>query len=100
MVLRSSSVFALTPKIFSIEHLPDEIFLFYHQVDAPLSDIKFVVCDYTIEIFFEDVKELLGIDYYQLMISQGLLRYWSLCWIAFSFLVKHHYELQERRYGV
>jgi len=39
-----------------------------------------------IEVFFEDMKELLGIDQYQIMTSTGLLRYWTLCWIAFSFL--------------
>jgi SRSO17 transposase len=39
-----------------------------------------------IEVFFEDNKELFGIDQYQIMTSDGLLRYWTLCWIAFSFL--------------
>ncbi|GHO64105.1 hypothetical protein KSC_029970 [Ktedonobacter sp. SOSP1-52] len=47
-----------------------------------------------IEVFFEDVKELLGIDHYQLMSAQGLQRYWSLCWIAFSFLEEHRGWLQ------
>lgn len=47
-----------------------------------------------IEVFFEDVKELLGIDQYQLMSADGLLRYWSLCWIAFSFLEEHRSSLQ------
>jgi hypothetical protein len=47
-----------------------------------------------IKVFFEDVKELLGIDHYQLMSAQGLLRYWSLCWIAFSFLEEHRVWLQ------
>lgn len=47
-----------------------------------------------IEVFFEDVKELLGIDHYQLMSAQGLQRYWSLCWIAFSFLEEHRVWLQ------
>lgn len=47
-----------------------------------------------IEVFFEDVKELLGVDRYQLMSADGLLRYWSLCWIAFSFLEEHRCSLQ------
>ena len=47
-----------------------------------------------IEVFFEDVKELLGIDQYQLMSAEGLQRYWSLCWIAFSFLEEHRGSLQ------
>jgi hypothetical protein len=50
-----------------------------------------------IEIFFEDMKELLGIDQYQIMTSTGLLRYWTLCWIAFSFLEKIRYNLKQNK---
>jgi DDE superfamily endonuclease len=55
-----------------------------------------------IEVFFEDMKELLGIDQYQLMTATALLRYWTLCWIAFSFLeeirhdLKHNQDNQEQ----
>ena len=55
-----------------------------------------------IEVFFEDMKELFGIDQYQLMTTTSLLRYWTLCWIAFSFLeeirhdLKHHKDNQEQ----
>jgi hypothetical protein len=48
-----------------------------------------------IEIFFEDMKELLGIDQYQIMTTTGLLRYWTLCWIAFSFLEEIRYDLKQ-----
>ena len=47
-----------------------------------------------IEVFFEDMKELLGIDQYQLMTTTALLRYWTLCWIAFSFLEEIRHELK------
>ncbi len=30
-----------------------------------------------IEVFFEDMKELFGIDQYQLMTTTALLRYWT-----------------------
>ncbi|GHO49767.1 hypothetical protein KSX_79300 [Ktedonospora formicarum] len=56
-----------------------------------------ISCRWDIEVFFEDVKELLGIDHYQLMSAQGLQRYWSLCWIAFSFLEEHRGSLQTQR---
>jgi SRSO17 transposase len=49
-----------------------------------------------IEVFFEDAKELLGIDQYQLMSADGLLRSWSLCWIVYSFLEEHRAALQRR----
>ncbi|HMC98700.1 MAG TPA: hypothetical protein VKH37_01055, partial [Ferruginibacter sp.] len=52
-----------------------------------------------IEVFFEDMKELLGIDQYQLMTSTGLLRYWTLCWIAFSFLEKIRNDLKQMKNG-
>lgn len=52
-----------------------------------------------IEVFFEDMKKLLGIDQYQLMTSTGLLRYWTLCWIAFSFLEKIRNDLKQMKNG-
>ena len=48
-----------------------------------------------IEVFFEDMKELLGIDQYQIMTSTALLRYWTLCWIAYSFLEDIRNDLKQ-----
>jgi len=48
-----------------------------------------------IEVFFEDMKELFGIDQYQIMTTTGLLRYWTLCWIAFSFLEEVRYDIKQ-----
>lgn len=48
------------------------------------------------------MKELLSIDQYQIMTSTALLRYWTLCWIAFSFLeeiqndLKHNKDREEQ----
>jgi SRSO17 transposase len=50
-----------------------------------------------IEVFFSDTKELLGIDQYQLMTMTALLRYWTLCWIAFSFLEEIRDELKHQK---
>ena len=50
-----------------------------------------------IEVFFEDMKELLGIDQYQLMTTTALLRYWTLCWITFSFLEEIRHELKHNQ---
>jgi SRSO17 transposase len=49
-----------------------------------------------IEVFFEDMKELLGIDQYQLMTTTALLRYWTFCWVAFSFLEEVRYQLKQQ----
>ena len=51
---------------------------------------------FDIETFFEDMKELLGIDQYQVMTTTALLRYWTLCWIAFSFLEQIREELKRK----
>lgn len=50
-----------------------------------------------IEVFFADTKELLGIDQYQLLTTTALLRYWTLCWIAFSFLEEIRNDLKHRK---
>jgi hypothetical protein len=50
-----------------------------------------------IEVFFEDMKGLLGIDQYQLMTTTALLRFWTLCWIAFSFLEEIRHDLKHNK---
>jgi len=50
-----------------------------------------------IEVLFEDAKELLGIDQYQLMTTTALLRYWTLCWVAFSYLEDIRDELKHQK---
>jgi SRSO17 transposase len=83
-----------------------------HSLDDPISAARFwassdLVSDaqallghisarWDIEVFFEDMKELLGIDQYQLMTTTALLRYWTLCWIAFSFLEEIRYHLKQQ----
>ena len=39
----------------------------------------------------------MGIDQYQLMTMTALLRYWTLCWIAFSFLEEIRDELKHQK---
>jgi hypothetical protein len=59
--------------------------------------INVISIRWDIEIFFEDMKELLGIDQYQLMTTTGLLRYWTLCWVAFSFLEEVRHNLKHNK---
>jgi hypothetical protein len=56
--------------------------------------LEYISIRWDIEVFFEDMKELLGIDRYQIMTTTALLRYWALCWIAFSFLEEIREELK------
>lgn len=72
------------------------------SLDDPISDARYwassdlqantqlllehISARWDIEVFFADTKALLGIDQYQLVTTTALLRYWTLCWIAYSFL--------------
>jgi DDE superfamily endonuclease len=58
--------------------------------------LEYISIRWDIEVFFEDMKELLGIDRYQVMTTTALLRYWTLCWIAFSFLEETREELKQK----
>jgi len=43
------------------------------------------------------MKGLFGIDQYQIMTSTALLRYWTLCWIGFSFLEEVRHNLKHNK---
>ena len=47
-----------------------------------------------IEVLFADVKELLGIDQYQLMGTQSIRRFWVLVMVAYCFLEQERARLQ------
>jgi hypothetical protein len=65
------------------------------QADAQRC-LEHISARWDIEVLFEDAKELLGIDQYQLMTTPALLRYWTLCWIAFSYLEEIRDELKHQ----
>ena len=56
---------------------------------------EFVTCNYTIEVLFADTKELLGLDHYQLMSAQALVRFWTLVLTAYVFLEEQRGQLEE-----
>jgi hypothetical protein len=58
--------------------------------------LEHISARWDIEVLFEDAKELLGIDQYQLMTTTALLRYWTLCWVAFSYLEDIRDELKHQ----
>lgn len=91
-----------------------QLIIMRESLDDPISDARYwassdlqaspqlllehISARWDIEVFFADTKALLGIDQYQLMTTTALLRYWTLCWIAYSFLeetrdmLSHHHE--------
>lgn len=48
-----------------------------------------------IEVLFADVKELLGLDQYQLMSAQAIHRFWVLVLVAYGFLEQERHRLQQ-----
>jgi hypothetical protein len=53
-----------------------------------------------IEVFFEDYKDLLGSDHYQLMSATAIVRFWTLVSCLAYFLDEHRVRLQEGQPGV
>ena len=50
-----------------------------------------------IEVLFADVKELLGIDQYQMMSAKAIQRFWVLVMIAYGYLEKERVHLHRKR---
>ena len=38
------------------------------------------------EVLFADGKDLLGLDHYQAMSAEGIVRFWTVAWAASCFL--------------
>jgi hypothetical protein len=48
-----------------------------------------------IEVLFADAKELLGLDHYQVMSAQALIRFWTLVLAAYVFLEEQRAQLEQ-----
>jgi hypothetical protein len=48
--------------------------------------VEHIATRWEIEVFFEDTKDVLGIDHYQLMTTPAILRFWTLVMAAYVFL--------------
>lgn len=52
---------------------------------------------WAIEVLFANVKELLGLDHYQLMSAQAIRRFWVLVMVAYGFLEQERARLQQEQ---
>ncbi len=59
--------------------------------------INLLAIRWNIEVFFEDLKDLLGVDHYQLMQATAIVRFWTLLFCLASFLDEHRARLQEKQ---
>jgi hypothetical protein len=65
------------------------------QADAATL-LSHLAARWEIEVLFEDGKEELGLDHYQLMSALALVRFWTLAWLAYVFLEQERARLQQQ----
>lgn len=66
------------------------------DLDADIDTLlKHIAQRWDVEVLFADVKELLGIDQYQLMSAEAIHRFWVLVMIAYGYLEKERFRLQQ-----
>ncbi len=87
-----------------------QVIIVRHALDAPLSQTRYwassdleadpatllthIAARWEIEIFFEDGKEELGLDHYQVRSASALLRFWTLAMLAYVFLEEEQQRLR------
>jgi hypothetical protein len=49
---------------------------------------------WSIEVLFADGKELLGLDQYQVMSADAIVRFWTLAWAVYCFLDEERARLR------
>ena len=59
--------------------------------------LQHIAARWDIEVLFADTKELLGLDQYQLMSPQAILRFWTLVMVAYGFLDEERVRLQREQ---
>jgi DDE superfamily endonuclease len=89
-----------------------QVVIVRHSLSAPLSQARYwassdldasvevllahISARWDIEVLFADGKEELGLDHYQLMSTQALVRFWTLAMLLYVFLEEEQHRLQLR----
>jgi len=87
-----------------------QVILVKESVDAPPTQVRFfassdlhadtttlvghLAARWAVEVLFADGKELLGLDHYQVMSADGIVRFWTLAWVAYCFLDEERARLR------
>src|SRR6266700_5866834 len=61
---------------------------------SPQPLLAHISARWDIEVLFEDGKEELGLDHYQLMSATAIVRFWTLAMLAYIFLEEERHRLQ------
>jgi SRSO17 transposase len=63
------------------------------EADAPML-VQHLAARWAVEVLFADGKELLGLDQYQMMSAEAIVRFWTLAWAAYYFLDEERARLR------
>lgn len=88
-----------------------QVLLVRESLDAPLKQVRYfassdldgdaatlvghLAARWAVEVLFEDGKELLGVDQYQVMSAAAVVRFWTMAWAAYAFLDEERARLRE-----
>jgi SRSO17 transposase len=89
-----------------------QVLVVRETLDGPLEQVRFfassdleadmvplvghLAARWSVEVLFADGKELLGLDHYQVMSAEAIVRFWTLVWTAYVFLDEERARLRER----
>ncbi len=87
-----------------------QVILVKETLDAPVKQVRYfassdlaadvptlvghLAARWAVEVLFADGKELLGLDQYQVMSADAIVRFWTLAWTAYCFLDEERARLR------
>ncbi len=87
-----------------------QVILVKETLDAPVKQVRYfassdlaadvptlvghLAARWAVEVLFADGKELLGLDQYQVMSTDAIVRFWTLAWAAYCFLDEERARLR------
>jgi hypothetical protein len=87
-----------------------QVILVKETLDAPVKQVRYfassdlkadaqtlvghLAARWAVEVLFADGKELLGLDQYQVMSAEAIVRFWTLVWAAYAFLDEERARLR------
>ncbi len=88
-----------------------QVILVKETLDAPVKQVRYfassdlaadvptlvghLAARWAVEVLFADGKELLGLDQYQVMSAEAIVRFWTLAWAAYAFLDEERARLRQ-----
>ena len=87
-----------------------QVLLVRETLDAPVKQVRYfassdlqadgttlvghLAARWAVEVLFGDGKEVLGLDQYQVMSTEAIVRFWTVAWAAYCFLDEERARLR------